>query len=259
MERVKDTSSPITPEEGMKLGLGIAVDGIAGMQKPINDKAAEFFSEEGRQKMHLRLFQLKEGLMERLGSTDSQESTQAAFGFDMMQLMGGQPDFLELSPEQHELITQQQKETSLEALALVTQGTMKMVTTNPEKLAEIQRLTQEFGNAQTDEEREEIAKKLQNIQGDMLKDVAPELKQVLIKGHEDFKRVLTDAQKAKIKAVMADMPDYMKKLLAEVDQDGGALSGLESWVPGMGTPGANPNREAPRQRSGSGGRAFPGN
>ena len=197
--------------------------------------------------------------MERLDSSDSQEAMQAAFGFDMIQLMGGQPDFLELSPEQRDLITRQQKETSLEAMTLVTQSTMKMVTTNPGKLAEIQRLSQEFGKAQTDEEREEIAKKMQEFQGDMMKDVAPQLKQVLLKGHEDFKRALTDAQRAKIKAIMADMPDYVKNLLAEVDKDGNALSGLESWVPGMGAPGVNPNREAPRQRSGGGGRAFSGN
>ena len=255
-ERMKDTSSPMTPEEGMKLGLGIVMDEMVGMQKPVNDKATEFFSEEGRQKMHLRLFQVKEGLMERLGSSDSQEATQAAFGFDMIQLMGGQPDFLELSPEQRDLITKQQKDTSLEAMTLVTQASMKMITANPGKLAEIQRLSQEFVKAQSDEEREEITKKIQEFQGDMMKDIAPELKQILIKGHEDFKRALTDAQRAKIKAVMADMPDYVKNLLAETDKGSNALSGLESWVPGMGAPGVNPNREAPRQRSGGGGRAF---
>jgi hypothetical protein len=71
-------------------------------------------------------------------------------------------------------------------------------------------------------------------------------------------RALTDAQRAKIKAVMADMPDYVKNLLAKVGKENGALSGLESWVPGMSTPGVNPNREAPRQRP-AGERTFPGN
>ena len=260
MERAKDTSSPMTQEEGLKLGLGAVMEGMVGMQKPINDKATEFFSEEGRQKLHLRLFQLKEGLLDRLGTTDSMEATQAAFSFDIMQLMGGQPDFLELHPEQQELITKQQKETTLEAMTLVQGATIKMITAHPEKLAEIQQLAKEFGEAQTDEEREKIAKQVQDFQVVMMKDIAPELKAIFLKGREDFYRVLTDAQKAKIKAVMADMPDYMKKLLAEVDKEGGALSGLNSWVPGTGAPGVNPNREAPRQRSGStGGRTFPGN
>ena len=258
MERMGDASSPMTPEEGMKLAMGIAMDEMVGMQKPINDRANEFFSEDGRQKIHLRLFQLKTGLIERLGETDESEAIQAAFGFDMLQLMGGQPDFLALSPEQHELITKQQKETSLEAITLTTQATMKVITANPEKLAEIQQLVEGFQKAETDEEREEIAKKLQAVNGDIYKDIAPQLKTILIKGHEDFMRALTDAQKAKIKAVMADMPDYMKKLLADVNKGGDALSGLDSWIPGMGAPGVNPNREAPRQRTRSG-RAFPGN
>ena len=258
MERMKDVSSPMTPEEGMKLGMGIAMDEMVGMQKPVNDKAAEFFSEDGRQKMHLRLFQVKTGLIDRLGATDDTEAIQAAFGFDMMQLMGGHPDFLELSPEQRELITKQQKDTSLATLTLTTQAALKMITENPGKLAELQQQVEEFQKAETDEERGEIAKKLQAINVEIYKDIAPELKAVLIKGHEDFMRVLTDAQKAKIRAVMADMPDYVKKLLAEVDK-GGGLGGLDSWVPGAGVPGVNPNREAPRERSrGGGGRAFPG-
>ena len=257
MERMKDTSKPMTPEEGMKIGMGVAIDELIGLQKPLNDKAAEFFSEEGRQIMHLRFFQAKTGLMDRLGDIDDQETVQSAFGVQMMQLMGGQPDFLELTPEQRELLTKQQKESSIEAMTLVTQATVKMITSNPGKLAEIQRLVGEMQNAETDEEQERIAKELQAVNGDIFKDIAPELKKILIKGHENDMRVLTDAQKAKVKAVMADMPDYMKNKLAEIGK-GGALSGLESWIPGMGMPGANPNREAPRQRS-SGGRPFPGN
>ena len=246
-ERMKGASSPPNPEEMMKLGMSVMMDEMIGMQKPVNDKAVEFFSEEGRQKLHLRFFQLKEGLMDRLGSTDDLEVTQTAFGFDMMQIMGGYPDFLELSPEQRELVTRQQKETSVELLTQVTQASMKMLTQNPGKLVEITTLAKKFSEAQTDGEREEIAKKMQEVNKDMLKDVLPEMKQILIKGHEDFHRALTDVQKAKIKAVMADMPDYMKKALDKADK-GGTLSGLDSWVPGTGVPGINPNREAPRQR-----------
>jgi hypothetical protein len=258
MERVKDMSSPPTPVEMMKLGMGVMIDEMVGMQKPVNEKAMEFFSEDTLQKMHLRMFQLKEGIMENLGATDNEEIIQGAFGFDMLQLMGGHPDFLELSPEQHDLITKLQKETSVELLTLTTQAGMKMMTENPEKLREMMQLTREFGEAKTDEEREEIAKKMQETNKDMLKDVLPEMKKLLIKGHEDFHRALTDAQRAKIKAIMADMPEYMKKLLAEADKVGGVLSGLESWVPGAGVPGVNPNREAPRQRP-QRERAFPGN
>ena len=256
MERMRDTSTPMSPEEGMKLGLGIALDEMIEIQKPFNDKTAEFFTEEGRQTLHLRMFQVRMGFMDHLEATDNPEAVQAAFGLDMFQLMSGQPDFIDLSPEQRELLIKQQRETSLEALSLTTQATLKMVTTNPEKLAEIRRLADAMTKAETEEEREKIAKQLQRANMETMSEIAPEMKAILIRGHEDFMRVLTDAQKAKIKAVMADMPESLKKLLAEIDKGGSALSGLESWVPGMGVPGVNPNREAPRQRTGGGSRAF---
>lgn len=255
-KRMADMSTPMTPEAGMRLGMELAMDEMVALQQPINDKMRDSFSEEQRQKMHTRLFQMKQGLMERLDSTDNPEVIQGAFGSDMIQLMGGQPDFLELTPEQKELILKQQKETSLEAMLVVTQSTMKRMQENPENLAEIQRLSAELQKAETDEEREEISKKIQELNGNVLEGVAPELKKILLEGHENFMRTLTDAQRAKIKAVMADMPDYLKKRFEDFDKNGSGLSGLESWVPGMGAPGmANPNREAPRQRSG--GRAFP--
>ena len=258
-KRMANLSTPMTPEQGMRFGMEIAMEEMVELQKPINGKSKEFFTEEQLQKMHLRLFQFKEGLMGQLETTDNQDVTQAAFGFEMLQLMGGQPDFLDLSPEQRDLILKQQKDSSAEALLIVTQANMKRLMMDPGKLEEIQRLAKELRKAETDEERVEFTKKFQEFNRNMFKDIAPELRKILIKGHEDFQRVLTDAQKAKIKSVMADMPDYMKNLLAEVNKDGGTLSGLESWVPGMGPPGvSNPNREAPRQRSG-GGRAFPDN
>ena len=86
----------------------------------------------------------------------------------------------------------------------------------------------------------------------------PQLKEILRKDHENIMRVLTDAQKAKIKAVMDDMPDYMKNLFAAIDKQGGGLSILNNWQPGMGVPGVNPNREATRERTGNE-RPFPGN
>ena len=258
IERMQDASMPVTPEDGMKLGLGFLMDGYIEMQKPFNEKATEFFSEEGRQKIQLWFFQVKMGLMDRLGAIDDPVAIQMASGFNMAHLMGGQPDFLELSSEQRELITKQQKETSIEAMSLAMQAGMKMMTENPEKAAEMMRLEEERQNAETDEERDEIDDKLMAFGTEVLKDIAPELKRIALKGHEDFMRVLTDEQKAKIKAVMADMPDYIKNLLAEMDKGNDVSSVLNSWIPGMGVPGINPNREAPRERP-QRERTFPGN
>jgi hypothetical protein len=256
-KRMADSSTPMTPDMMMRFGMELAMDEMVALQPKIKEKSSEFFSEEQQQKMHLRMFQMKQGLMERLDSSDNPEVVQGAFGTEILQLMGGQPDFLELTPEQKELILKQQKETSLEAMLVTTQVNMRMLTENPEKMQQIQRLAKELQDAESDEEREEIAKKMQEINGDVMKEVGPQLKKILREGHENFMRTLTDAQRAKIKAIMADMPDYLKKRFDDFDKNGGALPGLDSWVPGMGAPGGmtNPNREAPRQRSG--GRTFP--
>jgi hypothetical protein len=57
---------------------------------------------------------------------------------------------------------------------------------------------------------------------------------------------------------MDDMPEYMKNLFAAIDRQGGGVSILHNWQPGMGVPDfPNPNREAVRERP-RGERAFPG-
>ncbi|MCL2348243.1 MAG: hypothetical protein FWC50_08270 [Planctomycetaceae bacterium] len=263
MERVKNSATPPSPEELTKAGVSVVVDELTGLQKPISDNAKEFFSEERYQKMQKRLFQVQEGIMEHLGTTDDPETVRKAYGLNMMRMMAGPPDFLELSPEQKEQMTKLQKDGSVETMTLFRMTGRKMMTEHPEKQAEITRLTQEMDQAQTDEERKEIEKKIQELNADMvkdmMKDISPQLKKILVENRESYMRVLTDAQKAKIKAVMADMPDYMKKRLAESGKNGGQLGDLDSWVPGMGVPALpNSKREAPRQRP-RGERTFPGN
>ena len=124
----------------------------------------------------------------------------------------------------------------------------------------MQLMTKSYVAAVAGEKHSEIDLKVRELELDILKDDLPELKAALIEGRESYMRVLTDAQKAKIKAVMDDMPDYMRNLFAAIDKQGGGLSILHNWQPGMGVPDyPNPNREAPRERPRSdGGRAFPG-
>jgi hypothetical protein len=52
---------------------------------------------------------------------------------------------------------------------------------------------------------------------------------------------------------------FLKQKRVVNDKQGGGLSILQNWQPGMGVPDdPNPNREAPRERPRSdGGRAFP--
>jgi len=249
-KRMADTSSYMTQEESMRLGTEIAMDELVALQQPINEKFRESFSDVQHQKLHTRLFQMRQGIMERLDSVDSPDFMDGAMRMDGIQFMIGQPGFLELTPEQNALILKQKKETAIKHMSLMAQEDM-----NPEKAAERQRLYEDLQKAETDEQRVAIGVKLRKLQLDMLKKITPQLKEILKEGHENFMRTLTDAQREKIKTVMAEMPDYLKKQFDEFDKTGSGLSGLESWVPGMGAPGVNPNREPPRQRSG--GRAFP--
>jgi len=164
-----------------------------------------------------------------------------------------QPDFLDLTPEQRDSIKAIQKEMNMKIFCI----RIKSGSEQQEKVNEIARL-QAYSRTLTDEEQDEIKRQVQKMEVDLIKDYVPQLKAIFLEGRESYMRVLTDAQKAKIKAVMDDMPDYMRNLFAAIDKQGGGLSILHNWQPGMGVPGVNPNREAPRERPRSdGGRAFP--
>ena len=227
------------------------------MHQKIAEKEKEIFPDA--QKRQQRLFQLREGFSRQV------ESLSDPHDIDMLTTAGNyifrpfaQPSFLELTPEQKDLIKEIQKETSLKILH-IRQKSMREQT---EKQNECIQLSMKLSAATTDEERNEIgneiSRKLDEMSMVMLKDCMPELKAALIEGHENYMRVLTDAQKATIKAVMDDMPDYMKNLFAAIDKQGGGLSILHNWQPGMGVPDyPNPNRELPRERTNTGGgRAF---
>ena len=227
------------------------------LQQKIAEKEKEIFPDA--QKRQQRQFQLQEGISRRLESFDDPAD------IDLLLQAGSpvarsyaQPDFLELTPEQKDLIKEIQKETSRK-LSRIRDKSMKEQTVKQNELIQ---LSMRFSAATTDEERDEIhneiIRKTRETYMDALKDCMPELKATLIEGRESYMRVLTDAQKAKIKAVMDDMPDYMRNLFAAIDKQGGGLSILHNWQPGMGVPGVNPNREAPRERTRSdSGRAFP--
>ena len=204
-----------------------------------------------------RQFQLQESITRRLELFDDPKDMDVLLDGITFDHKLAQPDFLELAPEQKDLIKEIQKETVLKTALIGAKARSEQ----PDKQKEIRQLMQKLATGQTDEEPNATYRKIREIQADMLKDYIPELKAALIEGRESYMRVLTDAQKAKIKAVMDDMPDYMKNLFAAIDKQGGGLSILHNWQPGMGVPDyPNPNREAARERTntGSGGRAFPG-
>ena len=237
-----------TPEEQMQIIREVSDEVLFNSEYALHQKLMEkekdmFPDAKERQQ---RQYQLRESITKRLESFDdprdiyllTQTGNPAVNSFV-------QPDFLGLTHEQRDLIKAMQKETFLK----ISQIRVRSMSEQPEKQNELMQLIQNIGKAQTDEDRNEIGRKMYQMQADTIKNYIPELKAVLIEDRENYMRVLTDAQKAKIKAVMDDMPDYMKNLFAAIDKQGGGLSILNNWVPGMGAPGVNPNREMPRQRS----------
>ena len=266
-KRLNDLGPSFPLEERNKMVNEILADNQFTLRKQIAEKAREIFSDEQYRKMQQRQFQLRENIMRRLESFNDDEDilTLGEIEQSSFYVGDGQPDFLELTPEQRDLIVHQQKDMTIKIRTLLyNQGQMFVNNSQKEffeKNEEIRQLEEKLDKIPVEmrheEEAEAIQRQIKKIRNDMLKDVFPKLKEILLKSREDYMRVLTDAQKAKIKAVMAEMPDYMKNLFAEIDRQGGGLNILQLWQPGMGVPDfPNPNREAPRERPKSE-RAFP--
>ena len=270
-EHMQSTGEHPTAEELQNITVEIHVDSFFdqrfALHKALAEKAKELFPDAD--KMQQRQFQMQESIMSRLESLSNPEDI-----FATIQMQYPNPfhysvsadnplnvyalsDFLELTPEQMDSIKEIQKETLFKITLLRQKIRLEK---NDEVNELLQWMSKKMMETKSYEEHKEIMRTVEKREMEMIKGIIPQLKAILIEGRESYMRVLTDAQKAKIKAVMADMPDYMKDLFAAIDQEGGGLSILHNWQPGMGAPNyPNPNREAPRERTNTGGRAFPGN
>jgi hypothetical protein len=258
-EQIRDLDRQPTADDWLKIGIDISFDADIAMQQKLMEKEREVFPEA--LKMQQRNFQLNESLMRRLESFRNPDDAffLSKWSRDLSTYVYSQ-DFLELTAEQSELIKAIQKETVFKLEQAKYKSRVDHLVSQSEKMMEHKQLMEKYSQAKTNEELMEIHKMMRKIEEDMEKDANPQMLAILIEGRESYMRVLTDAQKAKIAAVMADMPDYMKNLFAAIDREGGGLSILHNWQPGMGVPGVNPNHEAPRERREStGGRTFPGN
>ena len=258
-ERMNTLGPNSTVEERVRIvrevGKEASFDNEYALAPKVTEKEREIFPDALEKQK--RQFQLREGITKRLESFgDPQDILLLLESGHPVNNSFAQPDFLELTPEQRDLIRAIRKESFLKREHI----RIKSQAEQPEKEKEFMQLFGLFSTAKTFEEQQEIHRKMQEIEADMLKNYIPELKAILIQERESYLRVLTDAQKAKIVAVMDDMPDYMRNLFAAIDKQGGGLSILHNWQPGMGVPdGSNPNREAPRERTNTPGRTFPGN
>ena len=254
-ERKNALGRSLTMNENMEITQEGWWESEYDLHQQFAEKEKEMFPDA--QERQQRQFQLHDGIMKRVESFGDPADIYSLIQIENNSTVRSlaQPDFLDLTPEQRDLIKQLQKEMNMKIFRIRIHSGREQ----QEKVNEVARL-QTYSKTLADDEKDEIERKVQEIKVDIIKDYVPQLKAIFREGRESYMRVLTDVQKAKIKAVMDDMPDYMKNLFAAIDKQGGGLSILHNWQPGMGVPDyPNPNREAPRERTNTGGgRAFPG-
>lgn len=91
--------------------------------------------------------------------------------------------------------------------------------------------------------------------------IRTQIEEVVAKYAKMAEDILTDAQKAKVKKLVEDTPEYIKTRLRQNrnQQNSPWRPGPGSWQPGEGAPeGGNPNSEARPPRNERGGIVFPG-
>ncbi|MCL2347724.1 MAG: hypothetical protein FWC50_05615, partial [Planctomycetaceae bacterium] len=242
--------------------MDIAMESMVEMGDVMRETSQKHFNEEQRQKMQLRMFQMMRSITDDAIKTDDPAAATITQGTAPLELMMGPPDFLNLTEGQKKEIFDVQKETT-KAIQLTSQNVIQSNAKNPEglkKFQEMQELAGKVQKAETDEERQEIAQKLLTIHSEMFKDAAPEFKKILKEGREKYDAVLTDAQRAKIKAVMEQIPEYLWQSLPQNQgKNRSWRPGLNSWIPGMGAPEGTENIREAKPESKEKGRRFPGN
>ena len=250
------------PGFSQEKAMDIVMESMIEMGDIMRETSQKHFNEEQHQKMQLRMFQMLRSITDDAIKTDDPAAATVTQGTAPLELMMGPPDFLNLTDGQKKEILEVQKETT-KAIQLTSGKHMQSIMANPEelkKLQEMQELAGKVQKAETDEERQETARKLLTIHSEMFKDVAPEFKKILKEGREKYDAILTDAQRAKIKATMEQIPEYLWQSLPQNQgKNRSWRPGLNSWIPGMGAPEGTENiREAkpePKEKS----RRFPGN
>ena len=220
----------------------------------IRAEAVNFFSEDQYSKMVLTLYQVAENVPGAMQSN----------GVDMGALVQLVllPDLVSFTEEQMAELAALQKEVITEIVGIE----IIMKEDNAELFAEQEALFQELQKAETDEEKAVLQEKFSKATQKTSALMREQIQKAFDKTKAKLDKLLTAEQKAKLAQIKQDIPDYLKKALAEMgkaDDDSEVPTawrpGANSWVPGMGAPKDRENYpgEAPRVRKPQE-RRFPG-
>jgi len=167
VERMKALGANYTAEESMQIMHDAHAEAFFENEYDLHQKYAEKEKEifPDIQERQQRQFQLRESITKRLESFgSSQDIYSLVVKIRSLDHKYAQPDFLELTQEQKDLIKGIQKETALK----ISRIRDKSRSEQPEKLSEISQLVQRLNAMQAGEERNEITRKLLEIEVDMI-------------------------------------------------------------------------------------------
>jgi len=230
---------------------------VQPVMNDVRSEAINFFTEDQYAKMTTRLYQIAETISNPFQENENDLVAVLAGGLVQTILL---PEVVSLTKEQLSELSAMQKEIFID---LVVTGLNAI----DDISAEHDALDKEMENAKTEEEKAVINEKLNKISQQISALMQEPIQKATAKIRVKLDTLPTAEQKAKLTQIKEDIPDYLRKILANViptdEGETSAVTGawlpvINSWVPGMGAPGVNPNREAPQERTNTGGRAFPG-
>jgi len=212
--------------------VGLAIDEVgSSITGIIRGELQDFLTADQYQKLETRVLQAHTSMMRGLENDANAENPEAILGnmpIGMMQVAIGPPSFLEFTEDQKQRLFELQKRTILDCVRAGLE------------------LEKQFSDSNVD------------IPERMKAGVA-KFRPILLRFKREYEKILTDKQKAKIEELMDDMPDYLWGMLPENrGKERVWRPGANSWKPGDGAPGTNPNAEARPERPRNEGRRFPG-
>jgi len=211
--------------------IGMAIDevgpSVTGM---IRSELQDFLTADQYQKLETRVLQAHTSMMRGLEKDEHSENPEVLLGnmpVGMMQMAIGPPGFLEFTEDQKQRLFQLQRSTILDIAGAGLE------------------IQEQFPGGND------------NTPG-LLNAVFAKFRPILLRFKREYEKILTDKQKAMIEELMDDMPDYLWGMMPENrGKERDWRPGANSWKPGDGAPGENPNAEARPERVREG-RRFPG-
>lgn len=213
--------------------VGAMIDEVgSAVSDIVRSEVRDFLSADQYQKLETRVLQAHTSLLrsfEKDENSANMEIHAANLPVGMMQVVIGPPSFLEFTEDQKQRLFQLQRSTIIDLAGAGLE------------------LEQQYPGGINQGSSPEAMQALIN-----------KIRPILLRFKREYEKILTDKQKAMIEELMDDMPDYLWGMMPENrGKERPWRPGANSWKPGDGAPGENPNSEARPERVHEG-RRFPG-